>query len=137
MAPKKTGSNLIIFAAVAVAAVAGYFMLTSKSTTAAIGTNTGTGTGTGTGTSPTCQAQASEFPLAVGSGYSGNANSVCEQKYVANVQKALNNFLANDKATLLSVDGKFGPKTEMVLDTYFKVATVDLITYNVLLPYAV
>ena len=116
-------------------------MLTSKSAAGSgTGTNTGGGTGTGNGTgsgnSPGCSATESEFPLAVGAGYATSSNSICEQKYVTNIQKALNQFISTARQTPLTVDGKFGPKTEAALQAYFKVTAVNYDTYNVLLPYA-
>ena len=129
----KTTNNLIIGAAVVVAAIAGYFILTgSKSATTKTGTgtgtgsNTGTGTGTGAGTkttptpaASTCSASDAEFPLVQGYGSSGRANMTCERVYVKNIQTVINQFLAQDRLTLLTVDGQFGAKTAAAIMQYY------------------
>ena len=129
---KKT-SNLLIFAAIAAAAIAGYFMLTANSTPAKkdstgstpAGGNTtpgggNTNPGGGTTIEPAvCDASASQFPLVIGSGYSGRPNNTCEQVYVKNVQTVLNKFLTRDGKVFLAIDGKFGQNTANVVMQYY------------------
>lgn len=111
--------NLLIGGAVVVAAIAGYFMLTStKSTTnetkktlidQAVKDPAAT-TGQ-VDTSKQCKTTAAEFPMRLGSGYSGNANEYCETVYVRVIQTVMNKYLKQDGMELLTVDGKFGAKT--------------------------
>ncbi len=114
--------NLLIGGAVVVAAVAGYFMLTAKSTTdttkGTAGQSKSSGNSTSIDTSTTsidtskqCKTTAAEFPMRLGSGYSGNANEHCETVYVRVIQTVMNKYLKQDGMELLTVDGKFGAKT--------------------------
>lgn len=121
-------TNMLIVAAIAVAGIAGYLMLTKSgsgsgtnntgggNTNNTGGGNTNSGGGKQTSLPPDpapstfCQATSSEFPLAQGAGYFGRANQACEQQYVKVVQRYLNGYTALGFSTL-TVDGQLGPKT--------------------------
>lgn len=134
--------NLLIGGAVVVAAVAGYFMLTAKSTTdttkGTAGQSKSSGNSTSIDTSKQCKTTAAEFPMRLGSGYSGNANEHCETVYVRVIQTVMNKYLKQDGMELLTVDGKFGAKTATAVsyvyngltDNITKQDYDDLVTYN-------
>ena len=100
-------------------------MLTAKSTTdttkgiliaplpssGTAGQSNSYGNSTSIDTSKQCKTTAAEFPMRLGSGYSGNANEYCETVYVRVIQTVMNKYLKQDGMELLTVDGKFGAKT--------------------------
>lgn len=132
----KTYTNVLIAAAIAAAAIAGYFIISSspdKSGTGNDNSNAGTDTGSNTGGEngntqtgrppKECLAKSTEFPFGNGAGYDDRDNAVCENAYVKNIQKYLNKLLKIRVAawgpTLLTVDGKYGDKTESAVKLIF------------------
>jgi len=124
----KNWNNFLLLAGLTVATVASYFLVTDKK---AFPKNNTPGPSP-PGPPKPCLANSSEFPLQLGSGYSARTNARCEAEYVTKVQTTINKFLVNPKfgLDLLSVDGKYGSKTQAAVHRLWGVNYVNKTLYD-------
>ncbi len=147
---KNNYKNIGIGAAVIVAAIAGYLLITGKKLSSLIPVadaaippvvTTPGSTTTPVVSNPNCSASQVEFPLPLGAGYTSRPNYLCEQVYITNVQRYLNlwagsdYFIQNDTDKgypELTVDGKFGEKLLHAYQIFFgpQYDTITLSSYT-------